>query len=126
MFKVIINQLISTCAELENDIRQSNYYSEQLYETITNLSTLSGLEEIIVVIKKDREALEEEILKMKQMLQALSKVVQSYQSCENRIINEYEQTNVLYPKLSIGTVDLGKINTIVNDGGLRWQTKKSQ
>lgn len=124
MFKVIMNQLTAACSDLEVYIRSGVSYAERLHETITNLSSLSGLEEMILVLKKDQEVLENEIFQMRQMLQALTKVVQTYQSCENRIVNEYEQTNVLFPKLGIGSVDLKKLNSIVDEGGLRWQIKK--
>lgn len=114
MFSVRMNQMTEEYSALE---RQTRVLFEQIAELergVRELQRLSGMGGAVERLKKQRLELEQEADILEQMTQALGRIALDYQSCENRICDNGEQSTVLYERRPIGINEFGGIKDILS------------
>lgn len=113
MFQVVIPQLQNGCTQIEQQIRALSYMAEELENVISVISSLSGMEDIAVQLRKQLRDIREEETVLRQMLQVLNKVLMHYVKCENNNINEFEQNNYFFAVRDVGIFELQSVSGLI-------------
>ena len=113
MFQVMIMQMRNSCRQIEQQVRILSGIEEELKNVIPAVSSLKGMEDLVGQIRKKLADVQEEKLVMRQMLQVLSKILMNYVSCENRLINEFEQNTYYFHPRDIGIFQIQKVSDLI-------------
>jgi hypothetical protein len=114
MFSIRLEQAAVCCNELESQSRQLR---DQLYgvqQVKSNLSGLSGMDNVRRSLDNQISAIENEYYILSQMLQTLNKILLNYSKCENRICDNAEQSIIVYQRREIGNNDFTGLRNIIN------------
>lgn len=104
MFEVLISQMEFGCNEIEKQIKEIMFISEELTGVIKEMKSLCGLEEYGILLGDIQGDIEEEKAILRMLTNVLSKSLVNYVCCENRIISECEQSHYLYARRDMGLV----------------------
>ena len=74
---------------------------------------IPGMEEIAVRLGKELVQVREEEAVLRQMLQALDKILLNYTGCEDRIINEFEQNVYFFKPRDVGVFQIPKVSDLI-------------
>jgi predicted double-glycine peptidase len=114
MFGIKLNQVIKECESLETQVRDIKNQMLELENVKRNIKGLSGMDTVIKKLNTQSENIEQEYSQLNQMLQALNKIVLYYSKCENRILDNGEQSIIVYHRKEVGTNDFTGIISILN------------
>ncbi len=90
MFRTDIRAMAEASQEMQLQIRKMN---QAIYETeniINGLGCMSGLENVITVLRREIDRMESERRKLQNMVTALNQIQSCYQNCENSILDYAE------------------------------------
>ncbi len=118
MFEVLCQQLNMSSSDLESKIRTLNIRLNELRTITNNLHSLSGMDAVIKKLRIEEENLSMQIGKLDSMKQGLTRINQTYRTCENRIQDEIEQNCVKYPARKVTGLRLDSVNAIIPDFSL--------
>lgn len=96
MFSIRTNQTTEEYSALERQTRGLFDQIAELEQVVRELQRLSGMGDVIERLRAQRSEMEQEAEAMDQMTQALGRIALDYQSCENRICDNGEQSTILY------------------------------
>lgn len=96
MFNVRTKEIYLAGESLEEDSRRIQKLNNGLENVISKLSTLSGMEEVVKSLKTTSDQMVEEKDDFNRMAQALIRISQSYDRCENRLAENIEMSNQVY------------------------------
>lgn len=113
MFQVMIMQMHNSCRQIEQQVRILSDIEDELKNVIPAVSSLKGMEDLAGQIRKKLADVQEEKLILRQMLQVLSKILMNYVSCENRLINEFEQNTYYFHPRDIGIFQIQKVSDLI-------------
>ena len=113
IFHVMIMQMHNSCRQIEQQVRILSGIEEELENVIPAVSSLKGMEDLAGQIRKKLVDVQEEKLILRQMLQVLSKILMNYVSCENRLINEFEQNTYYFHPRDIGIFQIQKVSDLI-------------
>lgn len=113
MFQVTIGQLQYECGRIEGQVRTLFSLAEEMEKVILAAALVPGMEEIAIRLEKELVQVREEENILRQMLQALDKVLINYTGCEDRIINEFEQNVYFFKPRDVGVFQIPKVSDLV-------------
>jgi type II secretory pathway component GspD/PulD (secretin) len=102
------------CAGLETQVYDLKNQMCELENVVKSIKGLSGMDDVIERLEKQSSNLEQEYRQLNRMLQALNKILVYYSKCENRILDNGEQSVILYNRKKVGTNDFSGILNILN------------
>lgn len=115
MFVVNLDKIVEAYQALKEQKIIIKQKIDELSRVSASLRSLSGMEEILKEIQRIQEELRKEYEGLQQMMQVLDKAAISYQSCENRIIDEYEEATIHFKKSEVGFTNLKQLNEVLSD-----------
>lgn len=115
MFSIVTNQAIEDCVQLEQSVSQFMTLNIETESIIRELSSLSGMGDVITRLKGKHGRMQEENRVLRQMMQGLDKTVLYYINCENRICENAEQSMIRYVRREIGMNDLSQISDLLGE-----------
>lgn len=113
MLKAIAIQMSDCCEELNTQIKRMSSLSWEIESVIKNLSLLSDMDVVMEEVRKKGENLDEENVELIQMKQALGNIRAMYVTCENRVLDEYEQSGIMWRQEMLGYCDLKPVSQIL-------------
>jgi len=113
MFQVMISQLQNDCGQLEQQVRNLSFAAEDLEKIISGVTLLSGMEEVGRQLRQQLSDMREEENVLRQLLQALNKILLNYINCEGRVMNELEADNYHYVPRDIGVFMIPGSNGLI-------------
>lgn len=109
MFEITTNYTIEECNELHGQVQQYRYIASEIEAVKNGVSLLSGMEEILERMQRAMWKIGEEISVYDQMTQALDKINYFYLTNENRIVNNAEQSEIVYNRARVERIDLSRL-----------------
>lgn len=113
MFRIIADQAEEDCVELEQCVSLLMAENVKIEEVVRELSTLSGMEEVLLHLYGMHDRMQEEALILRQMMQGLYRTIQCYRNCENRICGNVEQSTVRHVHREVSMNDLSRISDLM-------------
>lgn len=109
----MIMYLGNSCHQIEKQVRTLSSVVEELESMIPAISVLPGMQELSGRLTANLEELREEERLLRQMLQVLNKILLNYVSCEDRLINEFEQNIYFFQPKEIGVFQVQKVSDLI-------------
>lgn len=109
MFRIITNHAIEDCVQLERCVSQFAAENMEIEAAIRELSTLSGMEEVLLHLNGIYARMQEEADILRQMMQGLDRTVQCYVDFENRICGNAEQGTIRHVRRKVRMNDFSQI-----------------
>ena len=113
MFQVMTGQLQYECGRIETQVRELFSLAEELEKVRQAAAFVPGMEEIAVRLGKELVQVQEEEMILRQMLQALDKILLNYTGCEDRILNEFEQNIYVFKPRDVGVFQIPKVSDLI-------------
>ena len=113
MFQVAIGQLQYECNRIEGQVRTLYSLAEELEKVMQSVALIPDMEEIAVRLGKELLRVREEEDVLRQMLQALDKILLNYTGCENRILNEFEQNIYFFKPRDMGIFQIPRVSDLI-------------
>lgn len=113
MFQVIIIHLYNSCGQIEKQVRALQGVAQELESIVPAVNALPGMEEIAGRLVGQLEQVREEERLLRQMLQVLNKILLNYVSCEDRLINEFEQNIYFFQPKEIGVFQIQRVSDLI-------------
>lgn len=115
MFSIVTSQAIEDCVQLERCASQFTTLHVETEAIIRDLSSLSGMGEVLTRLRTEYGRMQEEARVLGQMMQGLDKTVLYYRNCENRICENAEQSAIRYVRREIGMNDFSQIANLLGE-----------
>ena len=113
MLKIRINPVIDVQQNLKQQLRSLDNEIGETEQVMRQLSGLSGMDAVLMGLRRQRDRMEESRRTLYRMIQCLEKVFLYYNSCEDRICDYAQQEIIVYRRHRIGTSDLGNISDLL-------------
>ncbi|MCR5526155.1 MAG: hypothetical protein K6F39_02070 [Lachnospiraceae bacterium] len=113
MFNVRTKEIYLAGESLEEDSRRIRKLNESLEDVISKLSTLSGMEEVVKSLRTTGDQLVEEKDDFDKMAQALIRISQCYDRCEDRLAENIEMSSQVYKAEKASLFKTDKANETV-------------
>lgn len=113
MFQITIGQLQYECSRIEGQVRTIYSLAEELEKVMQAAALMPGMEEIAVRLGKELAQVQKEEVVLRQMLQALDKILLNYAGCEDRILNEFEQNVYSFKPRDVGIFQIPKVSDLI-------------
>ncbi len=91
MFRVDSDGLRKASEEMEVQIRSLNNAILDVEDVINGLNRLSGMDEVMRVIRQESEKMTNERKSLVQMMTAIREIAEIYEVCENNIVSYAEE-----------------------------------
>lgn len=114
MFDIFITQLQNCCWELESEIRAFSFEIEETENCISALGTMSGMENAINRLKRNRDSMQEEQHQMKLFLLAMNKILLNYTCCEKRIVDECNANALSYAIRDTSLINISAVSKLIS------------
>lgn len=88
---------------------------DQLLGVRSRLKTISEMEIVEEQIRKILHQLEEEMLGIHQEMLVLKKAIESYEKCERRIKDAYEESVIRHKKSKVGYTELKTLGNMLTE-----------
>ncbi len=106
MFDILLNHTTEQCSQLSYLTSDMRRLAMDLEEMASNVSSNSGMNEIMGRLRACVGQMYDERDGMEQMTRALERINESYTGCEECIITSAEQSGVLYRRLEVARNNL--------------------
>lgn len=113
MFQVAIGQLQYECSRIEGQVRTLYSLAEELEKIMQAAAFMPDMEEIADRLGRELVQVREEEAILRQMLQALDKILLNYTGCEDRILNEFEQNVYFFKPRDVGVFQIPKVSDLI-------------
>lgn len=110
MLKIRMNQAIDVQQNLERQLRHLDGQIGDLEQVMQQLNGLSGMDGVLMGLRRQRDRLEESRRTFYRMTQCLEKTILYYSSCEDRICDYAQQEAIVYRRYIIGASSLSNIS----------------
>ena len=87
--------------------------AEELEKVMQSVALIPDMEEIAVRLGKELLRVREEEDVLRQMLQALDKILLNYTGCEDRILNEFEQNIYFFKPRDMGIFQIPRVSDLI-------------
>ena len=115
MFSTRLDRMEDSCVQLERQMLELEQLHIELESVIRSLSSLSGMDDLIVRLSTQKSCMGTESQGISQMMRGLDKITVDYMSCENRICDNGEQSIVRFVRKEVGVSDLGKVSNMLGN-----------
>ena len=115
MFEIDISRIHYSVSEMHQQICELNYYRAMLEELIARMKADEHFEEVQLEIKREIEHIDEERTELYRMVESLIRIINRYQRCERKNIDEVEGARILR------RVDIGRIINFKSDFVKKWK-----
>ncbi len=113
MFQVSIGQLQYECGRIEGQVRTLFSLAEELEKVMQAVAFIPGMENIVIRLGRELVQIQEEETVLRQLLQALDKILLNYTGCEDRIINDFEQNVYFFKPRDVGIFQIPKVSDLI-------------
>lgn len=113
MLKIRMNQAIDIQQNLERQLRFLDNQTGDLEQVMQQLGGLSGMDGVLMGLRRQRDRMEESRRTLNRMIQCLEKTILYYNSCEDRICDYAQQEAILYRRYIIGASSLRNISGLL-------------
>lgn len=113
MLKLRINLVMEIQQNLRQQLGSLDSEIGELERVLPQLGGLSGMDGVLMGLRRQRDRLEESRRTLDRMLQCIEKTVLYYDSCEDRICDYAQQEIIVYRRSRIGMSDLGGISSLL-------------
>lgn len=104
MFEILVGQIRSGYEQIQSQYSRLGHLEEELAQIRSGLSQLSGMETVLKSLSARQTELVSQREAARRMLLGLSRVLDYYTCCENRILDVCEQSTVRYVRLELGVI----------------------
>ncbi len=115
MFEIDISRIHYSVSEMHQQICELNYYRAMIEELIARMKADEHFEEVQLEIKREIEHIDEERTELYRMVESLIRIINRYQRCERKNIDEVEGARILR------RVDIGRIINFKSDFVKKWK-----
>lgn len=113
MLKIRMNQSIDVQQNLGHQLRFLDNQTDELEQVMQQLNGLSGMDGVLMGLRRQRDKIEESRRTLDRMVQCLEKAVLYYNSCEDRICDYAQQEAIIYRRYIIGASSLSNISGLL-------------
>lgn len=113
MLKIRVNPVMEIQQNLRQQLGSLDSEIGELERVLSQLGGLSGMDAVLMGLRRQRNRLEESRRTLDRMLQCIGKVILYYNSCEDRICDYALQEIIVYRRHRIGVSDLGSISGLL-------------
>lgn len=106
MVDICLEQLSQSCRKLEDIACKQKMEIEQLSQIINRLQYFSPMEHLVVWLKKEKRDIEIQSFNVRNMAEALERIILLYQRTESRIMENAEDEKKIYRYFSCQKTDL--------------------
>lgn len=113
MLKIRIDQAMDVQQNLKQQLRSLDNEIGETEQVMQQLSGLSGMDAVLMGLRRQRDRLEESRRTLDRMQQCMEQVILCYDSCEDRICDYAQQEIIVYRRHRIGTGSLSSISGLL-------------
>lgn len=113
MFRIMTDQATEDGERLRRCVFLFTRENAEIEAISRELGTISGMEDVLLHLYHVHNRMQEEDMVLRQMTQGLSRAVQCYRDCENRICANAEQSAVRHVHREVGMNDFSHISDLV-------------
>lgn len=98
---------------IEGQVRTLFSLAEELEKVMQAAAFIPGMENIVIRLGRELVQIQEEETVLRQLLQALDKILLNYTGCEDRIINDFEQNVYFFKPRDVGIFQIPKVSDLI-------------